>query len=132
MWGFQQQSPAPKESDDPAVDDDLCGKPASIVSNPDIPGSLAALQNELSKIPATEKAALAHAQGLNPELFDDDHILQFLYSEKFNAAVRVCDVHVIFWFSFCPLTNINPLLSTHTSKHRPITARCQETCSILE
>lgn len=88
MWGFNNQ-PTVKESDDPAVDDDLCGKPAAVVSNPDIPGSLSAVQRELSKIPATEKAALAHAQSLKPEIFDDDHVLQFLWTEKFDAEVRV-------------------------------------------
>jgi len=77
----------PAASDDPAVDADLCGKPAAVVSNPDIPGSLTALQNELSKIPIAEKAALAHAQGLKPEIFDDDHVLQFLWAEKFDASL---------------------------------------------
>lgn len=81
--------PTVKESDDPAVDDDLCGKPAAVVSNPDIAGSLSAVQRELSKIPATEKAALAHAHSLKPEIFDDDHVLQFLWTEKFDAEVRV-------------------------------------------
>lgn len=89
MWGFNNQ-PTVKKSDDPAVDDDLCGKPAAVVSNPtDIAGSLSAVQRELSKIPATEKAALAHAQSLKPEIFDDDHVLQFLWTEKFDAEVRV-------------------------------------------
>jgi hypothetical protein len=88
MWGFQQ-APAPKESDDPAVDDDLYGRPAALVSNPDIQGSLTALQDELSKIRATEKAALTHASALKPELIDDDHVLQFLWAEKFDAEVRV-------------------------------------------
>ena len=92
MWGFQQPPP-PAASDDPAVDADLCGKAAAVVSDPDIPGSLSALQSELAKIPIAEKAALAHAQGLKPEIFNDDHVLQFLWAEKFEAAVRV-DVHV--------------------------------------
>jgi hypothetical protein len=92
MWGFQQHPPPPA-SDDPVVDADLCGKPASIISSPDIPGSLTALQKELAKIPVAEKAALAHAQGLKPEIFNDDHVLPFLWAEKFEAAVRV-DVHV--------------------------------------
>jgi len=86
MWGFQQ-APVPSASDDPAVDADLCGKTAAVVSNPDIPGSLTALQHELSKIPIAEKAALAHAQGLKPEIFNDDHVLQFLWAEKFDAAL---------------------------------------------
>jgi len=86
MWGFQQ-APAPKESDDPAVDDDLYGRPAALVSNPDIQGSLTALQDELSKIRATEKAALTHASALKPELIDDDHVLQFLWAEKFDAEL---------------------------------------------
>lgn len=85
MWGFQQPPP-PAASDDPAVDADLCGKAAAVVSDPDIPGSLSALQSELAKIPIAEKAALAHAQGLKPEIFNDDHVLQFLWAEKFEAA----------------------------------------------
>ncbi|KAL7450329.1 hypothetical protein ACHAWC_002272 [Mediolabrus comicus] len=89
MWGFNNNQPTVKvkESDDPAVDDDLCGKPAAVVSNPDIAGSLSAVQRELSKIPATEKAALAHAHSLKPEIFDDDHVLQFLWTEKFDAEL---------------------------------------------
>lgn len=98
MWGFQQ-APVPAASDDPAVDADLCGKTAAVVSNPDVPGSLTALQHELSKIPIAEKAALAHAQGLKPEIFNDDHVLQFLWAEKFDAAVRV-DVPFLFVIIF--------------------------------
>jgi hypothetical protein len=44
------------------------------------------LQKELVKIPVAEKAALAHAQGLKPEIFNDDHVLPFLWAEKFEAA----------------------------------------------
>ena len=86
MWGFQQ-APVSTRSDDPAVDSDLCGKPSAVVTNPDIPGCLLAFKNELAKIPAAEKAALSHAQGLKPEIFNDDHLLQFLWAEKFNATV---------------------------------------------
>ncbi len=124
MWGFQQ-APVPAASDDPAVDADLCGKTASVVSNPDVPGSLTALQHELSKIPITEKAALAHAQGLKPEIFNDDHVLQFLWAEKFDAAVRV-DCTLVFVFNFLDTTPYQ------ISSYHLFTACCQETCSILE
>lgn len=87
MWGYNNPPVITRESDDPAVDDDLYGKPAAVLSDPDIAGSLKALQDELAKIPATQKAALAHAQGLKPELIDDNHALQFLWAEKFDVAV---------------------------------------------
>ena len=93
------------------------------------------LQSELSKIPLTEKAALFHVQRLNPQLMDDEHVLQFLWAENFNAAVSKASTQSLRLIlppafsatrSYDAVIFVTFVVFTHNAECR------QEACPILE
>mmetsp|Transcript_34364 Transcript_34364/g.58306 ORF Transcript_34364/g.58306 Transcript_34364/m.58306 type:complete len:483 (+) Transcript_34364:94-1542(+) len=57
-----------------------------LASKINVNSALAEMQKELAAIPATEKVAMVQAQRLKPQLLDDEHVLQFLWAENFNAT----------------------------------------------
>jgi len=67
---------------------DVFGRTAyldGLASKININSKLTEMKDELAKIPATEKVAMAQAQTLKPELVDDSHMLQFLWAENFDV-----------------------------------------------
>ena len=96
MWGSAQSSNAQQQQgtadSDANIASDVFGHTAhldSLASKLNIHSTLAEMQKELSAIPAHEKVALSQAQHLKPSILDDEHVLQFLWAENFNAPVSV-------------------------------------------
>ena len=79
-------------SDDANIISDVLGYtvyPDGLASEENINLALEEMQAALATIPAKEKVAIAEAQRSNPQLLDDDHVLQFLWAENFNAPVSI-------------------------------------------
>ena len=51
--------------------------------------ALQQLKEKLDSIPHEMKSSLVYAQQVNGELVNDDHLLGFLYVEKFNIDVSI-------------------------------------------
>jgi len=52
--------------------------------------SLQQLKAKLDSTPNEMKSSLVYAQQVSPELVNDEHLLGFLYAEKFDIDVSVC------------------------------------------
>jgi len=52
--------------------------------------SLQQLKEKLDATPYEVKSSLVYAKQVNADLVNDDHLLGFLYVEKFNIDVSVC------------------------------------------
>ena len=88
MWsgGQQEAQPAAPVGDDVNITADVFGQtPTYLANNVNINSALADMKNALSVMPLMEKVALVQAQRIQPQLCDDEHMLQFLVSEKFSA-----------------------------------------------
>jgi hypothetical protein len=111
MWsgrgaGVQQQSLQRKQNssinDDARIISDVLG----LHSKENITVAVAETRAALATIPTSEKVALDEAQRSNPQLFDDEHVLQFLWAENFDAPVSsivivvrgVCNPTLDSWF----------------------------------
>ena len=51
--------------------------------------SLQQLKEKLDAIPHETKSSFVHAQQVSPELVNDEHLLGFLYAEKFDIDVSI-------------------------------------------
>jgi hypothetical protein len=99
MWSGQtqqnrdvQQRQNSFDCDDANIISDVLGHtayPDGLASEENINLALVEMQAALAAIPATEKIAIVEAQRSNPQLLDDDHVLQFLWAENFNAPVSI-------------------------------------------
>lgn len=91
MWSGQSADAQQQQNSadsDVSIAADVFGHTAyldGLASKIDINSALAEMQKELSDIPATEKVAMVQAQRLKPQVLDDEHVLQFLWAENFNA-----------------------------------------------
>ena len=95
MWsGGQQEAPPALKSDalasavdtDVNITADVFGQTQTyLANNVNVDSALTDMKNELSAMPLTEKVALVQAQRFQPQLCDDEHMLQFLVSENFSA-----------------------------------------------
>jgi len=52
--------------------------------------SLQQLKAKLDSTPHEMKSSLVYAQQVNTDLVNDEHLLGFLYVEKFNIDVSIC------------------------------------------
>ena len=52
--------------------------------------SLQQLKEKLDATPYEMKSSLVYAKQVNADLVNDDHLLGFLYVEKFNIDVSIC------------------------------------------
>ena len=59
--------------------------------------SLQQLKEKLDAIPHEMKSSLVYAQQVNTELVNDEHLLGFLYAEKFDIDVSVCMYELLPW-----------------------------------
>ncbi len=78
------------DSDDANIISDVLGHtvyPDGLAPEENINLALEEMQAALAAMSATEKVVIFEAQRSNPQLFDDDHVLQFLWAENFNAPV---------------------------------------------
>jgi len=75
--------------------------------------ALHSLKEELANLPHREKSPLVHAQQINPDLVDDEHLLSFLQAECFNVGVRSLTHHyILVCFSRFPIAaTVNALPS---------------------
>lgn len=73
------------------------------------------MRQGLINMPQTETMAVLHAQRKRPELVDDQNMLKFLLSEKFNVSVsyELYDL-LLFFISIC-------FLYVHIIIHSPST-----------
>ena len=51
--------------------------------------SLQQLKEKLANVEQADKSSLVHAQQISLELVNDEHLLGFLYAEKFDVDVSV-------------------------------------------
>ena len=51
--------------------------------------ALQQLREKLDATPPEVKSSLVYAQQVSPDLINDDHLLGFLYVEKFNIDVSI-------------------------------------------
>ena len=58
-----------------------------IASKININSAIAELHGAIAAFPATEKVALVQVQRLQPQLLNDEHMLEFLWAENFSAPV---------------------------------------------
>ena len=59
--------------------------------------SLQQLKAKLDSTPYEMKSSLVYAQQVSPELVNDEHLLGFLYAEKFDIDVSVCMYELLPW-----------------------------------
>ena len=89
--------PFAKQQPTEEVDNDKNYYEIDIPSPADIKTEETALQHlkeKLDSIPYETKSSLVYAQQVNGELVNDDHLLGFLYVEKFNIDVSTMYVLV--------------------------------------
>jgi hypothetical protein len=80
------------DNDDACITSDVFGHAAYLdgfASEDHVNLAMAEMQASLAAIPATEKVALVEVHRSNPQLLNDDHVLQFLWAENFNAPVSM-------------------------------------------
>jgi len=57
---------------------------------PFVEDSLQQLKEKLDSTPNEMKSSFVYAQQVNTELVDDNHLIGFLFAEKFDIDVSVC------------------------------------------
>jgi len=103
------------------------------LNNVHINDALLQMRQGLINMPQTETMAVLHAQRKRPELVDDQNMLKFLLSEKFNVSVSYeLYIVLLFFISLFLMHIIIHSPSTLSTKSISFIECLDKVCSLLE